>query len=520
MRALSRVLVGVGCATSLSHALGATWSHSENVSATETYTSNANYAPTEFARGDWVTSVAGSASFSGVGARLRVGGSVGASAILYASQNQSNSIAPTANVVASLEAIEKFAYVDAQASVTQTFASPFGPQPPSLVNATSNRYTQQTYSLSPYVKGVLGTTEISYLVRNDNYWTIASSFGASSPNVPSTYSNVSTLSASAPAKPVGWTLSYIRTYYDNGLGGGEQTGNGTYSQGSALAYYPYSIDPQLQVSARAGYESNEFPNFDQHGAVYGVGVQWRPTDRTHVGGFWDHRFFGSSYDWTVTHRLPNAALSGAFVRGINSYPQAALAIPAGASVAQFVDAAFQTRIPDPIARQQAVDQFLARSGLPPTLITPVSYYASTLTLQTSGTLSGVLIGVFNSLSLTLFYVRSQQITATGAELPPIFAASQDNTQRGVGLGYSHRLTPTTSLGAGLTYSTSMVNVETGQFAGLKSNNASATLSIGTSLGAKTSASAGVSYSWSDVPSSTAAGTTATLNVFATVSHTF
>ena len=83
--------------------------------------------------------------------------------------------------------------------------------------------------------------------------------------------------------------------------------------------------------------------------------------RTHAGGgFWEHRFFGSSYSVQVSHRLPNAAISANFSRGLNSYPQLALAIPAGANVTQFVDAAFTTRIPDPAERALAVEQFLAR----------------------------------------------------------------------------------------------------------------------------------------------------------------
>ena len=58
-----------------------------------------------------------------------------------------------------------------------------------------------------------------------------------------------------------------------------------------------------------------------------------------------------------------------------SYPQLALAIPAGTTVTQFLDAAFTTRIPDPAERALAVEQFLARTGLPPTLASPVNFYA-------------------------------------------------------------------------------------------------------------------------------------------------
>ena len=133
---------------------------------------------------------------------------------------------------------------------------------------------------------------------------------------------------------------------------------------------PYQIDPQLQIAPRIGYEKDDFPFRSNQDIVYGIGGSWSPTDRTQVSGFWEHRFFGSSYSAQLSHRLPNAAISANFSRGLTSYPQLALAIPAGATVTQFLDAAFTTRIPDPAERAAAVQQFLATTGLPPTLDGP------------------------------------------------------------------------------------------------------------------------------------------------------
>ena len=131
------------------------------------------------------------------------------------------------------------------------------------------------------------------------------------------------------------------------------------------------------------------------GTIYGGGLTWKPTERTLVDGYWEHRFFGSSYAFQASHRLPNVALSANFSRGLASYPQLAVLIPAGVNVAQFLDAAFTTRIPDPAERAQAVAQFLAQSGLPPNLLSPVNFYSRTLTLQQTETLSAVWIGVLH-----------------------------------------------------------------------------------------------------------------------------
>ena len=525
-----RLVTAIGCAVAVAPTAADPLQLSAWATVTETYTSNVNYSIGGLAEGDFVTSVSAGLNINGEwgGKRLKLIGSVGASQQLYIGQSQNNSFAPNVSLLAKLEAIENFAFVDARASITPTFVSPFGAQPANLVNATQNRYTLQTYEVSPYIRGVFGSSNISYQLRDDNYWTLSSSFGNSSAVVPNTYANNLSASMSSPVNPWGWTLSFSRSYYDNGLsvgngiaGGGVVTANDT-----TTTYYnlqgtlPYQVDPQLQLSARAGYQSYTFAGPSLQEGTYGIGVQWSPTDRTQVGGFWDHTFFGSSYSAQISHRLPNAALSANFSRGLSAFPQLALAIPAGATVNQFVDAAFTTRIPDPAERALAIEQFLARSGLPPTLASPVNFYATTLTLQQSGTVSLLLIGALNSVSFTLFNVKSENISRSGEVLPPALQFGQDNTQTGVGVSASHRLSGFTTLGASASYSTTKANVSTGPLSDARSRNGNVSASLSTQFGPKTSGSASVSYSETRFTGAASPGTASTLNFVASVTHTF
>jgi uncharacterized protein (PEP-CTERM system associated) len=222
----------------------------------------------------------------------------------------------------------------------------------------------------------------------------------------------------------------------------------------------------------------------------------------------------------LSHRLPNAAISASFSRGLNSYPQLALAIPAGATVTQFLDAAFQTRIPDPTERAAAIEQFLANTGLPPTLASPVNFYAASLTLQQSATASLVLVGTVNSLSFTVFDVTSEAISGTGSVLPPALQFGQNNTQTGVGVSYSHRLSGLTNLGAGATYSRTTLNSTTGVLGNPRSNDEGAYVNLSTRLGPKTSASAAISYSRFESPGTTNSTTASTVNASVTLNYTF
>ena len=491
------VAVALGCIAA-APAVAENWRFSASAGATETYTSNANYSSQSQATGDFATSLTASLGVNGEGARVSLNGNIGVTGTWYGKETQNNSIAPNVNLAGHLEAIEKFAFIDASANVSQTFASPFGPQPANLVNATANRYTQQSYTLSPYIKGVLGSTNISYQVRDDNYWSVASSYGNASTGVPTTYTNNFVASMRSGTNPVGWTLEYHRIYYDSGLevandvGALNNVNPAQYTVQIARAIVSHQVDPQVALSARIGYEDVDFPVTGSRGPVYGGGIQWDPTARTHVGGFWEQRFFGSSFSWQITHRLPNAAISANFTRGLNTPTQRALSIPAGASVAQYLDAAFTTRIPDPAERAQAVADFLARTGLPPTLVSPVNFYGYSIVLQNAQNVSLVLTGVRNSVTFTVFNLASDAISGKGNELPPALQFGQNNTQTGVGVGYSHQLGRQTTVSANASYSRTVTNQTS--LSDVRSENWNAGLTLTSQLGPKTTVFASAAYS--------------------------
>src|SRR5207247_9990915 len=100
-------------------------------------------------------------------------------------------------------------------------------------------------------------------------------------------------------------------------------------------------------------------------------------------------------------------------------PRLALPIPASITAARFVAAAFTTRIPDPAQRAAAVAQFLAQTGLPPTLTSPLKFYATTITLKQTASLSAVWVGKLNAVGFTLFNVQSEAISGSGSVLPPV-----------------------------------------------------------------------------------------------------
>jgi uncharacterized protein (PEP-CTERM system associated) len=312
----------------------------------------------------------------------------------------------------------------------------------------------------------------------------------------------------------GWTLDYSRSYSDNGVLGGESTLQTAHAIGS------YQPDPQLSLSLRGGYERDKFAMAPtEQGVIYGAGMNWRPTERTSVNGFWEHHFFGSSYSAQLSHRLPNVALSANLSRGLSNFPQFAFQIPGSVTVAQFLDAAFTTRIPDPVARAQAVAQFLAQTGLPPILISPLNFYTAQTSLQQSASLAAVWIGKLNSIGLSVFRSKSESIAGTLPGLPDILQSAANSTQTGGGVNYSHRLSGLTNLVASATYSRAAPNGSDGSVSNARTSNFNALIGLSTQFTPKTSGSVGLSYFTFDSPGSSI-GNQSTVSVYASISHNF
>jgi uncharacterized protein (PEP-CTERM system associated) len=168
-----------------------------------------------------------------------------------------------------------------------------------------------------------------------------------------------------------------------------------------------------------------------------------------VIGNYEHRFFGASYEFSFSHRTPLSSWNVRVARDITNFPRQLATLPAGVEVAGIIDNLFLSSFPDPAERQRAVDDFIRERGLADVLTSPVPLYSQQIILHETQTVTAGLIGARNSVFLTIFNVRSEPIAGSGNPLPAPFAAGNDNTQTGMNLVWSHRLTPSLDLNATL-----------------------------------------------------------------------
>ena len=477
------------------------WKFQTYGNARVTLTDNANLAPSGQQKGDAIIAVTPGISATREGARLKVNVSYAPTGIVYVEGTSNNRFVNTLAARANLEAVENFFFIDGIATISQQFLSPFGPTPTDLSTATSNRTNVTTLGVSPYIRGAFGATGMTYFARNDSYWTTASGSGGNT-----SYSNYTVARLTSAPATVSWDLEYNRR-------------NTNYSGQSGFLNDIYrgrlfwNVDPQFRVYGIGGYETNNYSVTNRSGPVYGGGLDWHPTDRTTVSGFYEQRFFGPSWSANLTHRRPLSFVSLVGSRLESSYPQAALQLAPG-NTAAILDNTLVSRFPDPAARQAEVQRLIQTLGLPASLASPLSFYTQTVFINQRVTLSLGLTGVRNTIILAAWTGYSQQIPATtDVNVQGAFALASQVNQQGVSGIWNHRLTPLTSLN----FLASRTQSQSRQPTGSESTTDWFTLDLTRSLGPRTNGALGLRYVIFDTNVGSDYREAA---VFAAVSHTF
>jgi uncharacterized protein (PEP-CTERM system associated) len=190
----------------------------------------------------------------------------------------------------------------------------------------------------------------------------------------------------------GWGLNYVRTdtRYDEG-----DTRDVMQEIGRATLFI--NIDPQFRLRAIGGYESNDYSSISgESGAIWGVGFDWYPTERTAISVTGEDRIFGNGYNVSVQHRMARSVWSFAATRDISSsldeLGERYLLTPQNfADLADLLE-----NDPD------AVQEYLA--GL-----TPVSIRASRYFISEALRAGFTLIGIRNSLTISVSQTDRSQL---------------------------------------------------------------------------------------------------------------
>ncbi len=430
--------LGVALALAAPFVHAANWFVETGVRSEVTATDNAQMQSNANGDSDVVLSLTPTLVIRGEGRRLRMAGSFGLSAINYVNGSQESAFVPTGALTANLEAIERWFFIDAGLTASRGIVNPLSPRPQGA--STLNRASINTARISPYVDRVL-PYDIRFVLRSDNAWTETRG-EAERPE--STYAVRHSFRLSREPQPFGWSIEGERR---------DETREGDLDRVPAVdvarASLRYAFGGQIAFGLRGGYERSDAFAEGEAQSFAGADLSWRPTERTRLEGFWEDRSFGDGYLASFNHRSPFVAWDLRASRDLTTFADSAIELPATGDLTALLDAALRTRIVDPIERARAVEDFIARRGLPRTLTGPVSVYSDQLFVLTARSGTITFIGTRSTLALNGFYRR--ETTPQGSTFAILTGPGRNLEQDGASLAYSLRLNSIASAQASAGY---------------------------------------------------------------------
>ena len=408
------------------------WTFSSGADASLTLTNNVALAPPGQEQADAVLALSVPLGLHREGPRVKLQADYVPTVFLYAKNNDADYVQNYLRGLMSVEAVNDFLFVDAVANILPSYISPVLARPESGASITQNQTQQTTLGVSPYIRHG-SETDWNYQIRNDNYWTVYNTSGLSN-----SATNAVSADLVSPAARLryGFDYAYLHTSFE--------TPPTSYNQEVGRVRPIVTVTPRLNVSIRLGYETNDYSPTSRSGPVYGAGARWTPTPRTTLDGFLEHRFFGPSYRLDLSHRtrLTSWRLSGR--RNVYTAQDQGLTLQPP-TMAEVLNDAFRSQIPDPAERDRAVQQFMQQAGLPQVLTQPYSFYTNVpyVSQQWSGSVG--LLGKRNSFEFRFLWQEDQPATSTSGPLPAGTVAYSQVLQRGFTASFTHQLSPLSSI---------------------------------------------------------------------------
>jgi uncharacterized protein (PEP-CTERM system associated) len=422
----------------------ADWKFAPVFEARQTYTDNARLAPPGSEQGDWLTEISPGFALSNRGPRFRFDADYRLRYVTLPDYAGSDSDRLRSILASSLSAelAENLLYFDAAASISQESISAFGPLRGPNDYATSNQADVRTYNLSPYLRhrfGGTATAELRYTrdsVKADRNRLINSDGETASV----------LLSSGRNFDDLGWTFSAREQRVDYELAPESTSSTASLSLRQRLGR-------TLALTASAGYDSYDYQSLGgaTEGRSWTAGAVWTPGTRTRVEANAGRRFYGDSYYLSANHRTRRTVWSLNYNDEVTS-TRAQFLLPATIDTATMLDELFARTIPDPAARQQAVDAYMRNAGLPPSLAADINYFSNRYFLQKRFQASAAFRTARSNLVLSAFDTRRTALSqdTDAPQQPPGAVDLNDATrQTGASAILSWRLSARSAINASL-----------------------------------------------------------------------
>ena len=400
----------------------------------ETYSDNIALSPRGTERGEWVTMVSPHAAVRATGDRFRFDAEYRPELLWYANEGATRAL-HFYDAGGSAELVKRTFFVEARSTQSEKIYSLLGPVTDSNINFVGNRSTVRSSYVTPYLLHEFGPyadgrAAVTYSVLDSDATFIDSH--ATTVNL--------TLASGPTYKLLKWNIALFKEKIDYD----DPRAQDLESQ-RVTAGVKRLITPTIAAVVNGGYEDNNYLTTgpDPRGAIWNAGGEWNPTPVTHVAATAGRRFFGPTRAFDFSHRTRLTIWNASYIEDVST-ARSEFLIPSGAQTAGFLDALFSSTIPDPLARQSAVNTFIARNALSPNFSNAVNFFSTVPFVLKRLQASFGIQGIRNTVLATLFRESREALgpDPTGAT---DFAFSKKIDETGANLVWTTLFTARTSL---------------------------------------------------------------------------
>ena len=431
------VSLGFGLGVLVTPAFAGEWKITPSISVTETATDNVDQVE-KHRTSSLVTDIAPGINIVGTGDRVKLRFDYQMHNLYYTDDSSRNNIQNSLRAAGTLEALENWFFIDANASISQQNISAFRGSTYSNVDTNNGNNTVETstYRLSPYFKGTLGAST-DYQLRYNLSQTSSdegNTFNSSNRELVAKLAGVSRFAK------LGWAIdaSNQKADFDKGRDTEADLVRGVLT---------YQYDPQFRVSLIAGRESNDYASIDKKShTITGAGFEWAPTDRTQLAASHEDRFFGGSDSISFTHRTSGTAWKYRQTKDVVTSTDQMSSTQG--TYYSLLDSMLSSQITDPVQRAAFINAYLLSQGLSPNAQLQGGFMTTGVTLQKRQELSFALIGARNTVTFAATASETQDLSkGLGTDLYAgmDYAYVNNVKQKGVSVNWSHKLTAISSL---------------------------------------------------------------------------
>ena len=305
------------------------WRITPNLGLTEIFSDNINAAPSGLEESEFITSLSSGWSVNGRGSRVNLSANYNLQKSYFLGNSARNNLTHFLSSNVHTEVIRESFFVDAFASMSPTVTSNFGRiTNRNFIDVGGNRANVLSYGLTPRALHHFGTwatatasttfskTDASDQNVGGNRFTGSQNALAGSGNNNSFNAN---LNSGRRFTRFNWGVTYNRRTFEAN-NSAANTNNQQSTLSSTIFSAGYRINRLVRINGSVGSESNDFIGNQNlnNGTTWSLGATFTPTRRTSLTGSFGKRSFGSTKNFSFSHRLRRVSITGSYSEDLST----------------------------------------------------------------------------------------------------------------------------------------------------------------------------------------------------------